>query len=650
MVCLVSFLAFSSLFSARWREITPEEFSQKEPKIDPDFGAEVIFSEATLEQSLGESGTSGSFQYYNRIKVFNEQGVEQMTKMELVYSKGREIRRVEGRTVKPDGTVIKLENESIFDQEVVRKGRTNVRAVTFAFPNLEAGDIVELQYSQRAGKNAWVVEMDFLSEFPSQRVYRKLQPFTEYGIGSKILTFQLPGVELKQDRRGAYEFELTNLPAKTDEPYSMPELNAGPYVVLYYYNTGFEPKIKQYWQDRSKELYKEGRSDLKPSKDIANFVQEYTAKASTSVGKLKLLYEWCQSEPTNLSYSYGVYTDTEREALAENYSPQHTFSRKYGTPEDINGLFGAMAKSLGLEVQLASTNDIRDMFFNEGMKAFFALDDPCVAIKFDDEWHFYNPGESPFLAFDSLPWWACASSALVGNSKEKTLIPVPMPPASYSIEERKGVFTIDENGTLSGTVTLDMFGFKDLDMKESLASRHTEEDEQGFIIKELKQNLANVEASNFTFKNRSSRNTITISYDLEIPEYADVTGKRIFLQPAVFQKNADPIFTEEKRVGDLLFPYPWTEKDSISIQIPENFALEEGSAPQPIDLGGIGTYEAKLGMTKSNKVKYNRTFAFNLRIAEKKFYDPIMKVFTIVNQLDQHTLTFKRIETEQEDS
>jgi len=181
-----------SNFEGAWRKITPEDFAQKEPLVDPDFGAEILFSEATLEQEFTDYGTTGAFQFYNRIKVFNEKGVEQMSKIELTYSKGREISSVTGRTVKPDGTVIKLDRDSIFDQEVIRKGKSNIRATSFAFSNLEPGDIVELQYRQRTGREAYVVHMDFLNTLPSQRVSRRLKPFAVEGIRSKIFKFQLP--------------------------------------------------------------------------------------------------------------------------------------------------------------------------------------------------------------------------------------------------------------------------------------------------------------------------------------------------------------------------------------------------------------------------------------------------------------------------
>ncbi len=636
------FLTHCILDAARWRDVTPEEFALKKPVVDPEYGAEILFSEATLVQELTEYGTTGSFRYYNRIKVFNEKGVEDLSKFELTYLEGAEILRLEGRTVKPDGTVIKLEKDNIFDQEVIRTSRRKMRATSFAFPNLEPGDIIELQYRQRTGDSAFLLQIPFLSTLPAQRVYRKITPFTEEGIGNKIIWFKMPDFDGKPKRRGTWEFELFNLPAKTEEPYALPDLHLGPFVVLYYYNS--EPKNKTYWVERSRELYKKGRRGMKPSKQIEDFVKAHTKGAKSVTDALTKLYLYCQAEINNHDYSHGVYTEKELEDLPKNDTPQETYSRGHGTPENINALFGSMARALGLKAELASTNDIRFMLFNEGSQYFFALRDDCAAIEIDGEWKFFNPG-SPFLPFDSIAWWACGSKALIGRSKRGELTLVPMPKAEFSTRTRTGNFTIDKNGNLTGRVSIEYSGFKDLDMKEDLSSKHTDEEEQDWIIHELKENLPQVQAGDFSIRNRSSRNPLRISYDLNIPEYADVTGKRIFLQPAIFQKSAEPVFTAEKRHGDILFPYPWTEKDDISIQIPEGFSLEEGSAPQPIDLGALGNYEARLGITSKNVVKYRRTFSINLWNIKKKFYGTCKNVFSVVNHLDQHALTFKREET-----
>ncbi|MCB1120955.1 MAG: transglutaminase domain-containing protein, partial [Verrucomicrobiae bacterium] len=363
---------------------------------------------------------------------------------------------------------------------------------------------------------------------------------------------------------------MTNLPATSDEPYSMPDMHLGPYVILYYFNS--EPKKERYWRDMGKELYSEAKKRMKPSRDIESFVETRTKGAVTVRDKLKMLYVYCQDEITNHDYSYNIYTAQELKDLPENFSPQDTFERGHGSPEDINNLFGSMARAMGLNAEIAKTNDIRTMLFTENSTYTFALPDQCAAVKIDDEWNFFNPG-SPFLPFDSLTWWAAGSKALIGDAKEANLVMVPMQKADFSVLTRSGDFELDETGTLKGQVTIELNGFSDLDMKEDLARRHTDEEEQDWILHELKEHQPQAKASNFKIQNRSSLKPMRIEYDLEIPEFADVTGKRIFVQPAVFQKNAEPVFTSEKRKGDILFPYPWMEVDEISISIPQDFGL-----------------------------------------------------------------------------
>jgi hypothetical protein len=643
-LCSVLLISLCSLNAADWYEITPEEFALKEPVVDPEYGAEILFSESSLKQTFTAAGyTSGSFQIYNRIKIFNQKGIEQLSNTKLTYSKGREISRVEGRTVKPDGTIINLEKDSIFDQEVIRKGRSNLRAKTFAYPGLEPGDIVELQYSQRTGGDAFLVEVGFLSSLPAQRVKRLIKPFEVNGLGNKISAFQFPGADLSPNKRGYYEFELRNLPAKKSEPFAPPDLHEGPHVVLYYYY--YEPKNDVYWSARSTELYKEGRSALKPSKDIEKFVKSHTEDETSDLERLRKLYYYCQQEITNHDYSYGVYTSKELEDLTENRSAQHTFSRGHGTPENINALYGAMARALGLNAQIANGNDNRFMIFGEGAKVGFALREPGIGVEMDGSWHFFNPG-NPFLAFDSVEWWSCDSMALVGQPKKGELISVPMPRSDYSTRFRKGDFSVDELGHLKGTVTIEYSGFQNLDMKEGLSSRLGDEAKEKWILQELKENQQRASGSNFSFKNRgSSANNLLISFDLEIPDFADVTGKRIFLQTAVFHKGAEAIFTEDKRYSDIVFPYPWTEVDEISLKLPEGFELEEGSSPPSLNLGALGVYDAKLSIQKeSNTVFYRRKFGVDMRILPQPGYLDFKTIFSYINQLDQHALIFKRVE------
>jgi hypothetical protein len=65
----------------------------------------------------------------------------------------------------------------------------------------------------------------------------------------------------------------------------------------------------------------------------------------------------------------------------------------------------------------------------------------------------------------------------------------------------------------------------------------------------------------------------------ERPRQRNRTGKRIILQPAFFQRNVPPRFTENSRNWDIYFHYGWTEDDTVTIELPENWEVDQPVAP-----------------------------------------------------------------------
>jgi hypothetical protein len=63
--------------------------------------------------------------------------------VEIEEPGGRRITNVEGRTIKPDGAIVELKKDGIFDRELAKTKNTKVRGKTFRLPNVEVGDIIE---------------------------------------------------------------------------------------------------------------------------------------------------------------------------------------------------------------------------------------------------------------------------------------------------------------------------------------------------------------------------------------------------------------------------------------------------------------------------------------------------------------------------
>jgi hypothetical protein len=133
------------------------------------------------------------------------------------------------------------------------------------------------------------------------------------------------------------------------------------------------------------------------------------------------------------------------------------------------------------------------------------------------------------------------------------------------------------------------------------------------------------------------------SYKVSIAGYAERTGKRLFLQPAFFQKGVGQMFPTSERQHDIYFRYPWTEEDQVVIELPEGYALDNADSPGDLSFGEAGHYHVKIGVTQDQRrLDYKRDFRFTALIFPKATYPNLKKAFDVLHQRDNHTITLKQ--------
>lgn len=647
----VSFLLLSLqlLNAEKWRDIDPAEFALTESEIDPGYGAEILFSETKYRQMVVSDKVDEIIEHYMRFRVYNELGVSQLANWKLVYnSEDGRIKDMRGRTVKPDGTVYELIDDQIFDTELVRDGQNEISAKSFAFPNVEPGDIVELQYLIKNDEIDWMPVLRFQERLPARRISKRIKPLEYPGIGSIISRFNFPEADLSVRERDYYVLEKLNIGAFVDEPYSLPDNSLIPTIILYYYtmDSAGASKREKFWSDLARDLHNEGKRSFKPNKDIEALAEELTKGLTKDWSKLDKLYDYCQNELTNLRYSRGVITEKARAKIKEKGKPQDTLSRGNGWPDEVSGLFGALAKAAGFEPRWAAMHDNRFVRFQGWMMLRFVMQLRYVAIDIDGETRYFRPG-NPFLPCGDIEWFAADAVVLQAKAKGGELELAKMPDASYSLQRRTLTGTIDEMGTLNAKVKIILSGYTGWDAKERLATLEGTEEREDFFKNKVTRLMPQARFKNLAIKHRGShRLPLVVTYDLEIPDYADVTSKRLYFQPYVFGKGAQNVFLREERSSALLFNYPYSTRDEITITLPDGYALEEGASPAPLNLKGFGEYDVTLKASKAGKVIYERSYRQDVHYLAAKAYDPVKAIFYEINNRDQHALGFKRVEAQ----
>ena len=121
--------------------------------------------------------------------------------------------------------------------------------------------------------------------------------------------------------------------------------------------------------------------------------------------------------------------------------------------------------------------------------------------------------------------------------------------------------------------------------------------------------------------------------------------RRLFLQPAFFEKGIAPLFTAATRRYPLYFHFPWSEEDTVTISLPKGYVLDNADAPAPISAGAISHYAVKIQVTKDqSSLTYHRSFFFGgddrIFIAVQS-YGAVKQLFEAFNRADNHSLALK---------
>jgi Domain of Unknown Function with PDB structure (DUF3857)/Transglutaminase-like superfamily len=632
-----------------WRPIDQSIFNAKEPVVEKDADAEALFWEVRVDDAKEDLVISN----YIRIKVFTERGRESQSKIEIPFGRifGRDIqlRDIAARTIKPDGTIIEVKKDDIFERVERRMSGLKLKVKSFAMPGVEPGSIIEYRWREVFSSNAKYIRLPFQRDIPIQKVSYYVKPFSgpNFPYAMRYQVFRMPSAEFVKDKNGFHRMMRTNVPAFRKEPRMPPEDQMRQWVLIYYSE---DRKLvpEKFWKEYGKEKYDQYKSSAKVNDEVRKAAAEVIAGATTPEQQLQQIFEFCRSRIKNLHDDAGGLTLEERDKLKSNKSPAETLKRGGGTGEDIDMLFAALATAAGFETRIVLTADRSDIFFDPAFADDYFINTYDVAVRVGNEWRFYDPA-STYVPHSMLRWQEEGQKALLTDPKDPVFVTTPLSPPEKSVQKRSATLRLSEDGTLEGDVRIEHTGHFAVDMKENFDEETQTEREQA-LLDNLKEQMSTAEVTNISIQNvKDPIKPFVQTYHVRVPGYAQRTGKRLFLQPAFFQYGLKPLFATSERKHPIYFNYPWSEDDTVSIELPVGFALDSPDKPAPFGSGNISQYNVKLVVTKDGrKLIYNRTFFFGGEgsiFFPTEGYTTLKRFFDTLNKNDSHTITLKQSAT-----
>jgi hypothetical protein len=617
--------------SSEFRDPTPQERAMTSVAFAPGAPAVVL----NWDQDVNDR--DGYRSEYVRIKILSEEG-KKYGNVEVPHiGLLSEVNHIKARTVRPDGTIAPFDGKT-FDKVVIKIGGVRLIAKTFTLSDVQVGSIIEYRYDV-ANRGGMVYDSEFAvqREIPVVHEEFSLQPHNFPGYQTFFSFRSLPPGKRPEMHGETYEMTLENIPPFEEEPLAPPPATLKPRLQFWYTNgttdaPAFWTRQAHEWADVIEPFIGDGR-------EVREAATAALEGAATPEEKLRKLYARVQ-QIRNLSFE-PEKTDGETRKLRENHSAQDVLRNGYGTLRDINRLFVAMARAVGLDAHVLRIGERDEQFLAKNLPLGNQLDGEVAIITAGSKTYYLDPS-TPYAPFGTLSWQKSHTSGLLiaRGQKEAIWVDTPRQPADAAATRRVAALVLD-NGVVRGTAVITYRG------QEALRHRfRLRNDDEAAARTALEKAMNSLFPEGTIVKVtdvsdlRATEASLVVTATVELPSAASLVGSRAMVPLAVFTAAQKNPFPSEQRKNSIYFHYAYGVEDDVTLKVPAGYDVESLPAPLNIDMGALryaATYQKGEGV-----IRLNRKMVVETEIISREQYSLVRSFFSKTETADQEPVVMRK--------
>jgi transglutaminase-like putative cysteine protease len=617
-----------TVLCAQFQEPTQEELKMTaEPKAP---GAAAIY---LYREEIADPTPS----FYFRIKVLTEKGKDLAT-VRIPFRPGVDIiSGVQGRTIHADGTVIPLNVKPEDLMQFKTKGFEE-DSVVFTLPGVEVGSILEYRYrlSDYSSAPTWWIQHPYFvrkAHYVIRKWYTNLLYTASIGSGAKVV-----------EKDGGFMLDVADVPPEPDEDW-MPPINALTWRVEFY--PSYSPyilrysNVKDFWRDECNRWALEIKGITNPSGHLKKDVVEIIAPGDSEQQKAIKIYDAVQKlDNTDFSRRKSK-AERKKEKLKDINSVEDVWKQKSGSGDDLALLYAAMARAAGLKAWPMLVVNRDRAIFDEGYLYLHQFDDYIVDVVIDGKDVYVDPGQK-MCPFGSLNWKHTFAAGLQLTEKGAVIAHTRLLTYKESSIQRSADLSIDDAGSVKGTVRVTMTGQQALRWRQ-LALENDESEVRNQFIESMRDDLPDgidAQFDQFSALDDSSQDLVGI---VEVSgSLGSATGKHCFLPGLFFESRArHPFVAQDKRSVPVDVHFPEMIHDEVTYHLPPGFSLE--STPADSEVPWPDHAQLKIHFkANGSSVSVGRILAYNFTVLDPKDYHNLHDFYLKVATADQQQLVLSR--------
>lgn len=644
----VLFLASLSLAQVNmksWDPIPASDLALKDNPKEPGARAMYLFHHAELTRS--------EYREHGAIKIFTDAGKDLAN-----FQVGDGANKLQARTIAPDGRITEISKDEILKKLVAKGGGTKREAKVFAFPNVQAGSIVEYKYSYDLSPLDQVLfNWNLQDKLFSRETRIDLDSCYTKSYNRYLIDEYKQTNWQKVEMGDRLRYMATDVPAIPDEDFLPPgeEQRAHLFIMLCMQRVedakgldlktqeGQRKYVELFWKQQGEEVAKSYEGFLKKDRDkIDALKQSILASDHRDVRDWQKIYEYVIANFQNTSFERRSKEERDKikkdKEFKDNSSLGDILNRKYGAQDDLVLLCTALLRSAGADARFALTRELDDGYFREGILFFPQLRSPLLVIKTAEGNVWLDPS-TPYCQYGELPWQKQGVRAAVFNGKEVEYVDTPLLDGKKNRITRRLNLSL-EGLKLKGKLVMQYSGCSNMERKNGLDD--DSEDERRQTVKEyLETDIKGVDLQRCEFRNLTDFfKPLETEADFTTPELLVQTKSRLLVSPCILGKNQTRHFTSDKRVLPVFMGYPFVVEDDIRFQIPDGYECPELPAPQSFD-SPFGQYSLSF-QREGESIVCHRSFFHGKDLVNPEKYSKLKEFYDSARKLDETTVILRK--------
>lgn len=594
---IVAFLFFGlSKIKAQTYELGKVTIAELEEKIHPKDSAavaSVLFSKGVV--SIGDHGNQENI-VKKRIKIYKKEGYNWATiQVGVPAGKANQISISDVYTYNLiDGKIVKSKLKP--EGEFLDKINSNYWIKKITFPDVKEGSVIEYQIKNYGGSlyiQDWNFQEDipvnyteFKTTIPNSFQFKRMikGPFTPKVSTDIAKTYGYPATETT--------YILKDLPALKEEVF-VNNINNYRSGILHELETismpgQFYKTISSNWEAVAKTIYEFENfgPELRKESYFEDDLKLILKDKLNPDDKIKVILDYVKSKiKWNNTYGYGCEKGVRK-----------AYKEKSGNCADVNFILTAMLRAAGLEADpvLISTRSNGIAFFpntNAFNYVITGVETPSGRVLLD--------ATDPFSM-------------------------------SYEIIEK---------GEIKGKVRRQYSNYNAFNFRNTVLN----ETEEAYLDKFENENNK-IELSEYK---RTNQNELLLpiseTFSFAGSNFSEIIGGQIYLSPMLFFLNEKNPFKQEKREYPVDFGFPFLEKYTISIKIPDNYTVE--NLPQSAVVStddGSGTFKFNTAFIE-NQIQMTIVHQMNEVIIPIEKYEGLKEFYKIILAKQSEKIVLKKI-------